>query len=38
MKEEAIEALEHVRDELGEAAAMREAPPAGGLVATGARS
>ena len=38
MKEEAIEALEHVRDELGEAAAMREASPAGRLVATGARS
>jgi hypothetical protein len=38
MKEEAIEALEHVRDELREAAAMQEASSAGRLVATGARS
>ena len=38
MKEEAIEALEHVRDELREAAAMRDAPPADALVATGAHS
>ncbi|MDH4101927.1 MAG: DUF4129 domain-containing protein [Thermoleophilia bacterium] len=38
MKEEAIEALEHVRDELRAAAAMPEALSAGELVATGARS